>query len=156
MFLQIIKAADDTPTPGEYINVYNNYFSHVRSILSYIKDPNLNIDTNLTVDNLNYVTGLKVENNIIKDIIYQYNELNPSNTDPDRMFWASDNTHNTLIFNNNIIDRSKRFIDVLDQNINGTAGNVSATGNIINTSIAPPIFRDNTFPVDFDWLKVEL
>lgn len=137
-------ASNEATNPNDEVHIYNNYFSHSRNIFSYIHDTPSN-----------YATQFRFEDNIIRQMNFQYDEINPNNVDLNRIFYASDNTHNLLFFNDNVRDGSQVFIDSLGGN-NGTSGNVSASGNVTVADIDPVVFMDDTFPADFDWSRVEI
>ncbi|WP_135553612.1 Ig-like domain-containing protein [Paenibacillus cymbidii] len=140
--LWFTAATGETLDPNDEVYVHDNYFSHGRSVLSYIH----NMDTN-------YSTTLRFEDNIIRQYNYQYDEL-PGHTDENRLFYASHNTHNPLLFNDNVHDGSKDFIDTIGGD-NAVTGNVYAAGNSTNLTLAPIVFKDITFPANFDWTLVE-
>ncbi|MDR6554862.1 InlB B-repeat-containing protein [Paenibacillus qinlingensis] len=138
------KATTDVLNSNDEVHVYNNYFAHARSYFGFIGE-----------DTTNQTTKLRFENNVIRKISFSWNEeVHPTATDRNILFYTSANTANPLIFNNNTRDGSQKFIDVLTGN-NGTTSHVSASGNTTVATIAPVQFRDPNLPADFDWLLVE-
>ncbi|WP_164821663.1 Ig-like domain-containing protein [Paenibacillus koleovorans] len=141
--VRISAGAGETPNSGDEVYFHDNYFSHSRDILAYIHNTPSN-----------YLTKFRFEDNMIRQLNYQYDELPGTHVNANKMFYVSDNTNNPMIFKNNTRDGSQVFIDTIGGN-NGTSGNITATGNTTNTSLAPIVFEDVTFPSTFDWSLVE-
>ncbi|MDR6554864.1 Ig-like domain-containing protein [Paenibacillus qinlingensis] len=137
-------ATTDVLNSNDQVYVYNNYFAQARSYFGFINQ-----------DASNQVTKLRFENNVIRSIVFTWNEVHPTATARNILFYTSANTANPLIFNNNTRDGSQAFIDVLGAN-NGTNSHITASGNTTAATISPVQFKDPNFPANFDWSLVEL
>lgn len=144
--MQFFAASTDNVQPGDGTFVYNNYFGFGRNTLGYMKN-----------DSSNYTSQFVFENNVISNYVYEYDEIDhPYHEGDTNTLWnVNDNKGNPLIIRNNIRDGAQIFISTVGGN-NGTVDNVTATGNTTVSSIDPFIFRDTTFPANFDWRKVEV
>lgn len=140
-----LTATDGEPLdPNDEVWIHNNYFSHARNFFSYL---------NHTPKNT--TTTLRFENNIIRQYHYHYDELPISHTDPNVLISANANPDNPLIFDNNLIDGTRTFIDTIGGD-NGTVNNVSASGNVRSANLDSIEFNNVPFPANFDWSKVEM
>jgi hypothetical protein len=141
--LRVSAAPGETPDPTDEVVFRDNYFSHGRDILAYVHN-----------SPSNYVSKFRFENNIIQQFNYQYDELSGDQVNANKLLYIQDNKSNPLIFTNNTRDGGQIFIDAIGGN-NGTTSNITASGNSTLSHAAPILFRDVTFPADFDWSKVE-
>ncbi|OAS15259.1 Ig-like domain-containing protein [Paenibacillus oryzisoli] len=142
--LKFSAAPGETPDPTDEVFMHDNYFSHSRDILAYIHDTPSN-----------YASKFRFENNVIRQINFQYDEIPGGHVDSNKMFYVSNNMHNPMVFANNTRDGDQIFIDTLAGN-NGTVGNISASGNTTAANLAPIKFKDVTpFTSTFDWSLVE-
>lgn len=124
----------DMHLPTDRLHVHDNYYSHGRNIGSYIHSI------------ANGVTQLVFEDNIFRQINFQYDELNIGATDHNAIFRVF-NTDNPIEFLDNRWDGPQAFAQVAGSNV-VQSGNSQAT--------LPPIaFVDSGFPADFDYLLVE-
>ncbi|CAH1201879.1 hypothetical protein PAECIP111891_01842 [Paenibacillus allorhizoplanae] len=142
--LRFSAAPGETPDPTDEVVMHDNYFSHSRDIFAYIHDTPSN-----------YASKFRFENNVIRQINFHYDEIPGGHVNSNKMFYVSDNTHNPMVFTNNTRDGGQVFIDSIAGN-NGTLGNITATGNTTNASLAPIKFKDVApFSSTFDWSLVE-
>lgn len=141
--LRLSAAPGELLDPTDEVVFRNNYFSYGRDILAYVHNTPSN-----------YASKFRFENNIVQQFNYQYDELPGEHINANKLLYVQDNTHNSMIFRNNTLDGEQVFIDAIGGN-NGTTSNISATDNSTLADAAPILFRDVTFPVDFDWSKVE-
>ncbi|MGG1514464.1 Ig-like domain-containing protein [Paenibacillus oryzisoli] len=141
--LRLSAAPGETPNPSDEVVFRNNYFSHGRDILGYVHNTPSN-----------YASKFRFENNMIQQFNYQYDELPGDQVNSNKFLYVQDNTNNPMIIDNNTRDGGQVFIDAIGGN-NGTTSHISASGNNTLTPAAPILFRDVTFPADFDWSKVE-
>ncbi len=143
MELWMTAASGDPLDPGDEVWIHDNYFSHGRDVFSYIHNAPSNTSTKL-----------RFEDNIIRQYNFHYDELPGTHPDVNLLFFASHNTSNQMTFTDNTRDGARTFIDTIGGN-NGTAGNVTASGNVTSANLAPIAFEDVPFPANFDWAKVE-
>ncbi|MFD0671540.1 right-handed parallel beta-helix repeat-containing protein [Cohnella sp. GCM10027633] len=143
--VQFMASTAEQPAAGE-LYMHDNYFSHSRGFFSYVFN-----------DSTNYGSGIRFENNTIREINFHYTEVNSGYANPNALVRTSPNTTNPAQYNNNSWSGPQGFIDVLNttNKANGTSSNVTASGNQKQTSIAPVAFMDTTFPVSFDWSLIE-
>lgn len=124
----------DTHLPSDRVHIHNNYYSHGRNIAAYIHSA------------ANGVTQLVFEDNVYREIDFQYDELDAGATDHNAVFRVF-NVDNPIEFLNNRWQGPQTFAQV-------AGSNVVQQGNV-NGTLPPIEFRDSGFPADFDYLKLE-
>lgn len=127
--------AGDTHSPTDLVHIHDNYFSHSRNIGAYIHSQ------------ANGVATLRFEDNLFRQIDFQYDELDPGAPDHDAVFRIF-NTENPIELLGNRWEGGQSFAQV-------AGGNVIQNGNV-NGPVAPVEFRDSGFPADFDYLRLEV
>lgn len=94
----------------------------------------------------NGVARLLFEDNVYREIRFQYDEIDPGATDHNTVFRVF-NTENPIEFSGNLWDGPQTFAQV-------AGSNVVQTGNV-NNALPPIEFVDSGFPADFDYLLLE-
>ncbi|MDA8017992.1 MAG: right-handed parallel beta-helix repeat-containing protein [Thermoanaerobaculia bacterium] len=126
----------DIHDPADTQSIAHNYFSHGRNTGVYVHS------------SADGVSTYRFEGNSFRQLIFQYNEVNPGNPNHNAVFRVF-NTENPIELIDNRWDGGQVF----------TAGSPSAqivqSGNV-NGPIPPVEFVDSGFPADFDYLRVEL
>ena len=125
----------DSHLPTDRVHIHDNYYSHGRNIGAYIHQ------------SANGVTQLVFEDNVYKDIQFQYDELDAGATNHNAIFRVF-NVDNPITFRNNRWQGPQDFAHV-------AGSNVVQDGNV-NGEVADIVFRDSGFPADFDYLRLEL
>ncbi len=124
----------DLHQPSDRLHIHDNYYSHSRNIGAYIHSQ------------ANGITRLVFEDNVYRDIDFQYDELNPGAIDHNAVFRVF-NTDNPIEFEGNRWDGPQTFAQVAGTNV------VQIDNS--NVSLPPIEFVDSGFPADFDYLLLE-
>lgn len=124
----------DTHLPTDTVHFHDNYYSHGRNIGAYLHSA------------ANGVTQLIFEDNVFREIRFQYDELNADATDHNAIFRVF-NVDNPIQFIDNRWQGPQTFAQV-------AGSNVVQSGNL-NTSLPPIEFVDSGFPAAFDYLRLE-
>ncbi len=131
----------DSHAAGDELVLHDNYYSSFRFLGAYVGGEQTGI------------TAHRFERNYFRDFRWQYPEVYPSEPQPNHLFRIAMTQDPVVLSDNRYelpVNLTNRFAGE-----NGTAGNVTATGNV-RGSVAPVIFNNFGFPAGFDYLSVEL
>ncbi len=128
--------AGDPHTAGDTFSVHDNVFTHSRNFGAY-----LHADSD-------ELTTYCFDRNLISEINFHYDELEPGATDVNTVF-RTFNTASPMVFTDNHWAGPQVFLQ-------GGGGNISTSGNVHEGEIAPVVFEDWGFPLDFDPHRLEI
>lgn len=126
----------DPHTAGDAFDFNDNVFTHSRNIGSY-----LHADSD-------GITTYRYERNLISEINFHYDELEPGQTDHNAVF-RTFNTSSPMVFADNRWAGPQDFLS-------GGGTNISMSGNVHEGAIAPVVFSDWGFPANFDPHRLEI
>ncbi len=125
----------DSHQQGDEVEFFDNYFSHGRNIGAYFQESEGNA-----------VTKFRFEDNIFREIRFQYDELYEGQVDHNTVFRIF-NTENPIeIHNNRWSGPQSLFL--------APGSNIVTSGNV-NAALPPFEFVDSGFLADFDYLLLE-